>query len=190
MGSVFVAHRLSCSFACGIFPEKILNPCSLHCQADSYPLHHQGNPICWIIIDSLYSIVNVICISKPIVQVIHILKRGSAWHLDREIQACYMIYAWRWSRQEKENPLFFFRKDYTITPPHPLRRGWSSFPPPTTTPSIDLNLNLISSPERASRKSLIETGVFWPRRNLYLLSLVNQFSSVQSISGVQLFAIP
>ena len=112
MGSVFVAHRLSCSFACGIFPEKRSNPCSLHWQVDSYPLHHQGNPICWIIIDSLYLIVNIICISKPVVQVIHILERGSAWHLDHEIQGCYMIYVWKWSREEKENPLSFLEGLY------------------------------------------------------------------------------
>jgi len=37
MGSVLivVAHRLSCSEACGIFLDKVSNPCSLHWQADS-----------------------------------------------------------------------------------------------------------------------------------------------------------
>ena len=33
--SVVVAHRLSCSAACGIFPDQGLNPCPLHWQADS-----------------------------------------------------------------------------------------------------------------------------------------------------------
>ena len=33
-----VARELSCSEACGIFPGQGSNPCSLHCQADSYPL--------------------------------------------------------------------------------------------------------------------------------------------------------
>ena len=33
--SVVVAHRLSCSMACGIFPDKGLNPCPLRWQADS-----------------------------------------------------------------------------------------------------------------------------------------------------------
>ena len=42
--SVFVAHRLSCSVACGIFPYQGSNPCPLHCQADSYPLYYQRNP--------------------------------------------------------------------------------------------------------------------------------------------------
>ena len=42
--SVAVAHGLSCSAACGIFPDQGLNPCSLHWQADSYPLGHQGSP--------------------------------------------------------------------------------------------------------------------------------------------------
>ena len=39
-----VAHGLSCSEACGIFPDQGLNPCFLHWQADSLPLSHQGNP--------------------------------------------------------------------------------------------------------------------------------------------------
>ena len=36
--------RLSCSVACGIFPDQGSNPCPLHWQADSYPLRHQGSP--------------------------------------------------------------------------------------------------------------------------------------------------
>ena len=43
-GSVFVAHGLSCSVACGIFPDQGSNPCPLHWQADSQPLCHQGSP--------------------------------------------------------------------------------------------------------------------------------------------------
>ena len=42
-GSVVVAHGPSCSAACGIFPDQGLNPCSLHWQADSQPLRHQGS---------------------------------------------------------------------------------------------------------------------------------------------------
>ena len=41
---VAVAHGLSCSAACGIFPDQGSNPCSLHRQADSQPLRHQGSP--------------------------------------------------------------------------------------------------------------------------------------------------
>ena len=37
-----VAHGLSCSSPCGIFPDQGLNPCLLHWQADS-PLSHQGS---------------------------------------------------------------------------------------------------------------------------------------------------
>ena len=33
--SVVVAHRISCSVACGIFPDQDSNPCPLHWQADS-----------------------------------------------------------------------------------------------------------------------------------------------------------
>ena len=45
-GSVVVAHRPSCSVACGIFPDQGSNPCPLHWQADSQPLRHQGSPVC------------------------------------------------------------------------------------------------------------------------------------------------
>ena len=44
-GSVVVAHRPSCSAACGIFPDRGSKPCPLHWQADSQPLRHQGNPL-------------------------------------------------------------------------------------------------------------------------------------------------
>ena len=44
-GSVVVAHGLSCSTACGIFPDQGSNPCPLHWQADSQPLRHQGSPL-------------------------------------------------------------------------------------------------------------------------------------------------
>ena len=43
MGSVDV-HRLSCPVAWGIFQGQGLNPCSLHWQADSYPLDYQRGP--------------------------------------------------------------------------------------------------------------------------------------------------
>ena len=43
-GSVTVAHRPSCSAACGILPDQGSNPRPLHWQADSQPLRHQGSP--------------------------------------------------------------------------------------------------------------------------------------------------
>ena len=43
-GSAIVAHGPSRSLACGIFPDQGSNPCSLHRQADSQPLRHQGSP--------------------------------------------------------------------------------------------------------------------------------------------------
>ena len=42
--SAVVTHGLSCSTACGISPDQGSNPCPLHWQADSQPLHHQGSP--------------------------------------------------------------------------------------------------------------------------------------------------
>ena len=55
-GSVIVAHVPSCSVACGILPDQGSNPCPLHWQADSQPLHHQGSPGCfqfWVIMNNL-----------------------------------------------------------------------------------------------------------------------------------------
>jgi len=44
MGSIVVAHRLSCSMARGIFPDQRSHPCFLHWQVDSLPLSHQRSP--------------------------------------------------------------------------------------------------------------------------------------------------
>ena len=44
-GSVIVAHRPSCSAACGTLPDQGSNPCPLHWRADSQPMRHQGSPI-------------------------------------------------------------------------------------------------------------------------------------------------
>ena len=56
-GSVVVAHGLSCSAACGIFPDQGSNPCPLHRQADSQQLRHQGSPILFLFMAEKYSIV-------------------------------------------------------------------------------------------------------------------------------------
>ena len=45
--SIVEAHKLSCSIACGIFPDQGSNPrllCLLHWQLDSLPLSHLGSP--------------------------------------------------------------------------------------------------------------------------------------------------
>ena len=42
--SIAVAHGLSCSVVCGIFPDQGLNPCLLHWQADALPRSHEGSP--------------------------------------------------------------------------------------------------------------------------------------------------
>ena len=44
VASVVVEHWLSCSMACGIFPDQGLNPWPLHWQTDSYALYYQGSP--------------------------------------------------------------------------------------------------------------------------------------------------
>ena len=43
-GPAVVAHGPSRSSACEIFPDRGTNPRSLHWQADSQPLRHQGSP--------------------------------------------------------------------------------------------------------------------------------------------------
>ncbi|XP_073664623.1 START domain-containing protein 10 isoform X2 [Tursiops truncatus] len=44
-GPAAMAHGPSHSAACRIFPDRGTNPCPLHRQADSQPLHHQGSPV-------------------------------------------------------------------------------------------------------------------------------------------------
>ena len=56
--TVVVAHWLSCSAACEIFPDQGSNPCALHWQADSQPLRHQGSPVYFN--DSTLDILNVL----------------------------------------------------------------------------------------------------------------------------------
>ena len=43
-GSIVAAHGLTCPMVCGIFPDQGSNPCPLHWQADSYPLHQKVSP--------------------------------------------------------------------------------------------------------------------------------------------------
>ena len=45
MGSIVMAHGLSCSAACGIFPDQESNSGPLQWQEDSLSLDHQGSPI-------------------------------------------------------------------------------------------------------------------------------------------------
>ena len=46
--SVVAARRLSCSSACGTFPNQGSNSCPLHWQVDSYLLRPQGSPLTWV----------------------------------------------------------------------------------------------------------------------------------------------
>ena len=45
VGSIVMAHRLSCSVACGVLLNHGLNPCHSCWQVDSYPLYHQGSSL-------------------------------------------------------------------------------------------------------------------------------------------------
>ena len=44
-GSTAVVHRVSCSVACGTFPDQGSNLCHLHWQVDSLSLNHLGSSI-------------------------------------------------------------------------------------------------------------------------------------------------
>ena len=68
-GSVVVAHGPSCSAACGIFPDQGSNPCPLHWQADSQPLHHQGSPfqsVLCLFLNSLQAIHPLWTLRRPL----------------------------------------------------------------------------------------------------------------------------
>ena len=47
-----MAHGLSCSVACGIFPDQGSNPCPLHWQEESQPPCHQGSPELYVSIQT------------------------------------------------------------------------------------------------------------------------------------------
>ena len=47
-GSIVVAHRCSCSVACGILPDQGSNPHLPHQQTDSLPLSYQRSPEIYI----------------------------------------------------------------------------------------------------------------------------------------------
>ena len=53
VGSGVAVPGLSCSRACGIFPDQGSNLCLLNWEADSFPLSHQGSPLFPILIHIL-----------------------------------------------------------------------------------------------------------------------------------------
>lgn len=48
-GTIVVAHRLSCSEACGLFPRPGIEPVFLDWQVVSWPLGHQGSAYCFVL---------------------------------------------------------------------------------------------------------------------------------------------
>ena len=68
-GSIVVVHWLSCSAACGFFPDQGSNPCLLHWQADSLLLSHRGNPLRFFFMSSV--IQNYIVSLKEVTKTIH-----------------------------------------------------------------------------------------------------------------------
>ena len=80
--------ELSCSVACGIFSEQGSNPCPLHWQAGSQPLHHQGSPSFCFNLSSLLLVPGKYY-SPPITWLLHILFpvfKGSS-----ELPAIYLV---------------------------------------------------------------------------------------------------
>ena len=68
-GSIVVVHWLSCSVACGFFPDQGSNPCILHWKADSLLLSHQGNPLRFFFMS--FVIQNYIVSLKEVTKTIH-----------------------------------------------------------------------------------------------------------------------
>ena len=110
-GSVVVARGHSRSVACGIFPDQGSNPCSLHWQADSQPLRHQGSPgflfnhfplhlvfLCIMysvhIIDSIYSIWVVQIIACYLTLEILIWRGFLSRYLTSLSEWCYSFHIW------------------------------------------------------------------------------------------------
>ena len=63
---MFMAHGLSCSVTCGIFPDQDSNLCLLHWQADCLLLSHQGCPnVIFLRGDTLFMIVSWMCGIRP-----------------------------------------------------------------------------------------------------------------------------
>ena len=62
--SVIVAHGLSCSTACGIFPDEESNPCLVDWQADSQPLDHEECPVIFflLIFRNSFYVMNTNCL--------------------------------------------------------------------------------------------------------------------------------
>ena len=68
-----MVHGLSCSVACGIFPDQDSNLCPLHWQADSQPLRHQGSPntlniynyVCQLFLNKFFK-KSTACLSRPL----------------------------------------------------------------------------------------------------------------------------
>ena len=78
-------HGLSCSEACGIFPDQGLNPCPLLWQVDFYPLCHQGSPLCNFLI--LYFFVVVLFLKAGAVCWKHLPRlAGEFWNSTGELQ--------------------------------------------------------------------------------------------------------
>ena len=73
-GLIVVVRRVSCSVACGNYPDPGSKPCLLNWQVDSSPLSHQGSPslIVWpriennFISDFLMCCFTVFCLLKPL----------------------------------------------------------------------------------------------------------------------------
>ena len=87
-GSVVVAPGLSCSAACGIFPDQGSNPCPLHWQVDSQPLRHQGSPLSVCLYGPLcqliFQILNRPCISGGN---IHLVMRYYSFYMLRDLSS-------------------------------------------------------------------------------------------------------
>ena len=82
------AHALSCSAACGIFPDGGSNLPPLHWQADSYPLCYHGSPAPCILIAGAFR-------ALTICQLLQMWKRHSS-----HIHFLLLAFNKYWSQKE------------------------------------------------------------------------------------------
>ena len=64
-GSVAMVHRLSCSKACGVFPDQGSNQCLLHWQVYSLLSSHPGSPSPDPLILKLFAFLGQIVLDLP-----------------------------------------------------------------------------------------------------------------------------
>ena len=102
-GSVVVAHGLSWSAACGLFPDQGSNPCPLPWLTDSYLLYHQDSPVRTSLITHLVSLLIIglfRCFMSSWFSLVLSHSVMSTSLRPHRLQPTRLLRPWRFSRQE------------------------------------------------------------------------------------------